>query len=114
MCKLFGHQQQKLFTDEVKLIYLFIQNFHVIFQESNYPNPFNPVTNLEFGISNLGFVTLKVYDVLGKEVATLVNDIRQPGNYTIEFDGSDLSSGIYFYKIEAGSFVQTKRMILLK
>ena len=80
----------------------------------NFPNPFNPVTHLEFGISDLGFVSLKVYDVLGKEVATLVNEIKQPGYYTIEFDGSDLSSGIYFYKIEAGSFVQTKRMILLK
>ncbi len=80
----------------------------------NYPNPFNPVTNLEFGISDLGFVSLKVFDILGKEVKTLVNEIKQPGIYKVVFDGSDLSSGIYFYKIEAGSFIQTKRMILLK
>ncbi len=80
----------------------------------NYPNPFNPVTNLEFGISNLGFVSLKIYDVSGKEIKTLVNEIKQPGMYKVEFDGSSLASGIYFYTIEAGSFKQTKRMLLLK
>ena len=85
-----------------------------IFLYQNYPNPFNPVTNLEFGISDLGFVSLKVYDALGQEVRTLANEIRSPGNYNVEFDGSDLPSGIYFYKLEAGDFVETKRMILLK
>jgi len=70
----------------------------------NYPNPFNPTTHMEFacpparqGISNLGFVSLKVYDLLGKEVATLVNENKLPGIYTIEFDGTNLSSGMYFY-----------------
>jgi len=82
--------------------------------KQNYPNPFNPTTNLEFGISELGFVSLKVYDLLGKEVRTLVNEIKPPGIYNVEFDGSNLASGIYFYKIEAGSFIQTKRMLLLK
>ncbi|MBK7255618.1 MAG: T9SS type A sorting domain-containing protein [Ignavibacteria bacterium] len=80
----------------------------------NYPNPFNPVTNLEFGISKLGFVSLKVFDVLGKEVVTLVNEKLSPGIYEAEFDGSSLSSGIYFYKLEAGDFIETKRMILIK
>jgi hypothetical protein len=80
----------------------------------NYPNPFNPATNLEFGISKLGFVSLKVYDVLGKEVMTLVNENRPPGRYSVTFDGSNLSSGIYFYKIESGDFVQVKRMALIK
>ena len=80
----------------------------------NYPNPFNPTTKLEFGISNLEFVSLKVYDALGKEVKTLVNEIKPAGRYKVEFDGSSLSSGVYYYKIEAGSFVQTKRMVLLK
>ena len=80
----------------------------------NYPNPFNPVTNLEFGISDLGFVSLKVYDVLGKEVKTLVNEIKPAGSYRIEFDGSNLNSGVYFYRLEAGDFVQTKRMLLIK
>jgi len=80
----------------------------------NYPNPFNPVTNLEFGISDLGFVSLKVYDILGKEVATLVNEKLSPGKYKVEFDGSALPSGIYFYRITAGEFTNTKRMMLVK
>ncbi|MBK8553184.1 MAG: T9SS type A sorting domain-containing protein [Ignavibacteria bacterium] len=80
----------------------------------NYPNPFNPSTNLEFGISDLGFVSLKVYDLNGRELQTLVNENLSPGNYKIKFDGSNLSSGIYFYKIIAGSYTETKQMILLK
>ncbi|MBS1516882.1 MAG: S8 family peptidase [Bacteroidetes bacterium] len=80
----------------------------------NYPNPFNPVTNVEFGISKLGFVSLKIYDVLGKEVATLVNENLIPGTYKYNFDASNLSSGIYFYRIKAGDFVQTRSMMLLK
>ena len=80
----------------------------------NYPNPFNPVTNLEFGISESGFVTLKVYDVLGNEVAVLVDENKAPGYYNIQFDGKNLSSGIYYYRLESSGFVQTKRMMLLK
>ena len=78
------------------------------FLMQNYPNPFNPVTNLEFGISDLGFVTLKVYDALGKVVKTLVNEYKPAGNYSLEFDGSDLPSGIYFYKLEAGDLRKQK------
>jgi hypothetical protein len=113
-------------TDHVKRIY--DQNFQSVLAvnnvsseipwrfelKQNYPNPFNPVTNLEFGISNLGFVSLKVYDALGKEVKTLVNEMKSPGIYRVDFDGSALSSGIYFYKLSTGSFSETKRMILLK
>ena len=80
----------------------------------NYPNPFNPVTHLEFGISNLGFVSLKVYDILGNQIETLVNEIKPAGYYDIEFNGSNLSSGIYYYKIEAGKFSQVKKMIMVK
>ena len=80
----------------------------------NYPNPFNPVTNLEFGISDLGFVSLRVYDALGKEVAVLVNENKNPGRYKVDFDGSGLTSGIYFYKLSIGGFSETKSMILLK
>ncbi len=80
----------------------------------NYPNPFNPSTNLEFGIPELGFVSLKVYDALGKVVKTLVNENKPAGYYNVEFDGNDLPSGIYFYRLEAGEFTLTKRMILLK
>ena len=82
----------------------------------NYPNPFNPTTNLEFGISELGFVSLKIYNALGKEVATIVNEVLAPGKYNYQFSTADyqLASGIYFYKLEAGGFVETKSMILLK
>jgi photosystem II stability/assembly factor-like uncharacterized protein len=80
----------------------------------NYPNPFNPVTHLEFGISDLGFVSLKVYDMMGKEIKTLVNEIKPAGNYKIEFDGSDLPSGVYYYKIESGNFTQVRKMLLIK
>jgi len=82
--------------------------------DQNYPNPFNPITiiNYELGITN--FVSLKVYDLLGKEVLTLVSENKQPGKYSVTFDGSNFASGIYFYKLEAGDFVQTRRMMLLK
>lgn len=80
----------------------------------NYPNPFNPVTNLEFGISNLRFVTLKVYDMLGKEVSTLVNEKLNPGTYKVEFDGSSLPGGVYFYRLTSGDFTDTRRMMLIK
>ncbi len=80
----------------------------------NYPNPFNPTTNLEFSISELGFVTLKIYDMTGKEIRTLVNEVKPAGRYSVVFDGSNLSSGIYYYKLESGAFSQVKRMILVK
>ena len=86
-------------------------NFYL---SQNYPNPFNPVTNLEFGISKLGFVSLRIYNMLGKEVATLVNEKQNAGSYNVRFDGSGLSSGMYYYKLESGSFTDTKKMILIK
>jgi choice-of-anchor B domain-containing protein len=80
----------------------------------NYPNPFNPKTNVEFQVASVEFVKLGVYDILGREVASLVNETKQPGVYTVSVDASGLSSGVYFYKLDAGSFSQTKRMVLLK
>ena len=80
----------------------------------NYPNPFNPTTHLKFGIGDLGFVSLKVYDLLGKEVATLVNEKLSPGSYSVEFDGSNLSSGMYFYKLTSNGFSEVKKMTFLK
>jgi len=82
--------------------------------EQNYPNPFNPSTQLEFGISDLGFVSLRVYDALGKEVVVLVNENLSPGFYEAVFDGSNYPSGIYYYKLEAGSFSKVRKMIMLK
>ncbi len=80
----------------------------------NYPNPFNPVTTINYSIAKSGQVTLKVYDVLGREVATLVNGFQPANNYRINFDASKLASGIYLYKLKAGEFIQTKKMILIK
>lgn len=80
----------------------------------NYPNPFNPITNIQYDLPKDNFVRIKVYDILGKEMAIIVNEFKTAGSYLISFDGSKLASGIYFYKIETKDFVQTKRMILLK
>ena len=80
----------------------------------NYPNPFNPSTVIKYSISSAGLVTLKIYDILGRKVTELVNEVKNPGNYEVKFDGSKLASGIYFYTLHAGSFYQTKKMMLLK
>ncbi len=80
----------------------------------NYPNPFNPSTMIEYSIANQQKVELKVYDVLGREVATLVNEIQNPGSYNVMFNAASLSSGIYFYKLVSGSYSDIKKMILVK
>lgn len=80
----------------------------------NYPNPFNPSTTISYQLPETGNVNIKVYDVLGKEVATLVNNEQRAGSYKVDFNGSSLASGIYYYQIRAGKFVETKKMILLK
>ncbi|MCC6253484.1 MAG: T9SS type A sorting domain-containing protein [Ignavibacteriaceae bacterium] len=80
----------------------------------NFPNPFNPVTRIRYSIPQSSFVTLKVYNILGKEISTLVNEEKSVGNYEVDFEGGNLTSGIYFYKIESGSFTDTKKFILLK
>jgi hypothetical protein len=80
----------------------------------NYPNPFNPVTNIRYDLQQDNFVTIRVYDVLGKEVVTLVNENKKAGKYLISFNGTGLSSGIYLYKIKAGEYEHTRRMTLLK
>ncbi|HQY53306.1 MAG TPA: T9SS type A sorting domain-containing protein [Ignavibacteria bacterium] len=90
---------------------LVIDNFKLY---QNYPNPFNPKTVISYELRVTGFAKLKVYDVLGNEVATLVNEKQSAGSYSMEFDGSGFASGVYFYKLEAGEFAETKRMILLK
>jgi len=92
--------------------YTEISNSFKLYQ--NYPNPFNPVTNLEFEISNSGFVSLKVYNILGKEVATVVKENLNPGTYRYSFNASELSSGLYFYTLSTQGFTETKRMILVK
>jgi hypothetical protein len=88
----------------------------------NYPNPFNPATTIKYSLPHVGtghapsvqIVKLVIYDVLGKEVATLVNEQQRPGSYKINFNASELSSGIYLYKLTAGSFTQSRKMIILR
>ncbi len=82
--------------------------------EQNYPNPFNPTTTISYSIKEKGLVTLRIFDVLGNEVKTLVNEEQEAGVYRLEFNASFFASGIYFYTLNAGEFVSTKKMILLK
>jgi len=82
--------------------------------DQNYPNPFNPVTKINFEIPKQGFVSLKIYDVLGREVKTLVNEVKSPGFYSVDFNGTELSSGVYFYRMESNGFTEIKRMMLIK
>lgn len=80
----------------------------------NYPNPFNPSTHLHFSLVSSQLTILKVYDVLGREVATLVNEMKEPGVHTVQWDASGMASGIYVYRLQSGSFVETKKMMLMR
>lgn len=82
--------------------------------DQNYPNPFNPSTTIKFMISDLGFTKLTIFDLLGNEIETLFNEELSAGEYEVEFDGNGFPSGIYFYQLSAGNFIQTRKMILLK
>jgi len=82
--------------------------------EQNYPNPFNPTTGIRYRVSGVSTVELAVYNILGQQVATLVNEVKQPGIYTVQFDASRVPSGVYFYRMKAGSFTSTRSMIVLK
>jgi len=88
-----------------------VRNFVLL---QNYPNPFNPTTKISWRSPISSWQTLKVYDILGKEVKTLVDEIRPAGNYEVDFDGADLPSGVYFYQLKAGNYIETKKMILMK
>jgi len=80
----------------------------------NYPNPFNPSTKINFAVPGNGFVNLTIYDVLGNEVTTLINEEKAAGSYEVDFNAEGLTSGIYFYTLSAGSFNETKKMVLLR
>ncbi len=88
-----------------------ISDYHL---SNNFPNPFNPTTKIKYQISELSFVSLKVFDVLGNEITTLINEEKPAGSFEVELDAAQLPSGIYFYRLQAGSFVETKKMVLMK
>ena len=88
-----------------------LTNFSLI---QNYPNPFNPTTKITYTLPEISFVTLKVYDLLGNEIATLVNEDKSAGRYEVSWDAKDYTSGIYFYQFRAKDFVETKKMLLIK
>ena len=113
------YNTQWTFTDPPPWNPVGIQNLSTTIPEKynlgqNYPNPFNPVTKIQFEIPESGFVSLTVYDMLGREVAVLVNDYETAGTYVVDFDGSNFSSGLYYYRIETGGYAEVRKMILLK
>ncbi|MEJ2055057.1 MAG: T9SS type A sorting domain-containing protein, partial [Calditrichaceae bacterium] len=88
-----------------------IRNFEL---HQNYPNPFNPVTKIKYSVPQNSYVTLKVYNILGQEVATLFEGVRNPGNYTAYFRAEGLSSGVYLYQLKSESYSETKKLMILK
>lgn len=105
-------QYDSIFTiTKVDIVEPVVEDYYL---SNAYPNPFNPTTNIGFRISDRRFVSLKVYDILGREIAELINEEKPEGNYAVEFNGNKLSSGVYFYRLQAGDFIQTKKMILLR
>ncbi len=106
-----GQPSKRTADDETK------ENTEQLFKYSlsaNYPNPFNPTTKIDYSIKSAGLVTLKIYGMLGTEVASLVNEIKEAGNYSVTYNASELPSGIYFYTLASGNFMATKKLILLK
>lgn len=85
-----------------------------MFINQNYPNPFNPATVISWQLAVVSYVDLSIYDLLGQKMCTLVSERQEAGNHKVEWDASGFTSGIYFYRIQAGDFVQTKRMLLIK
>ena len=105
----FGGQYE--YSDEIEVEVLGPLTFAL---EQNYPNPFNPSTIIKYSIPENGFVKLSVYNLVGEEVRVIVNEMLDAGFYEVTFNATDLPSGIYFYKLQAGSFVETKKMVLMK
>ncbi|MBD3341420.1 MAG: T9SS type A sorting domain-containing protein [Candidatus Lokiarchaeota archaeon] len=96
-------------SDEQAIQQPFVYNL-----DQNYPNPFNPYTNIRYTVPNEEKVTLKVFNIIGEEIATLINEKKQPGSYTVRFDASHLPSGIYIYQIKTQHFSRTKKMLLVR
>jgi hypothetical protein len=82
--------------------------------DQNYPNPFNPSTKITYSVSQESPVTIKVFDLIGQEIAVLVDDVKEPGSYSVSFDALGLSSGVYIYQMRAGNFTSVKKLSVLK
>ena len=82
--------------------------------EQNFPNPFNPTTSIRYSVPQSSHVALTIFDILGREIRTLINEVQSPGHYTVTFDGRDLASGVYFYRLTSGSFSATKKFVMVK
>jgi hypothetical protein len=82
--------------------------------DQNYPNPFNPATTISFTLPSKSFVSLKVFDILGREVATIISEEMSAGSYSRQWNAANMSSGIYFYRLQAGTFIETKKLVLLR
>ena len=109
---------RSIYSVDVSSIVVGVHNISQIAEtyslSQNYPNPFNPSTKIQFSIPKSGNVKIMVYDITGKEAKVLVNERKEIGQYEVEFNGSSLASGVYFYRIEAGDFREAKRMVLVK
>jgi len=116
LTEVFGYAYRRPLTDLVTSIHtklVTLPGDHALYQ--NYPNPFNATTKIKYDVLHSGFVTLKIYDILGNEIITLVNEEKQKGTYEVIYNADNLSSGVYFYDIEMGNdFSITKRMLLLR
>jgi len=99
-----------IFTGIIKIDNTIPKNYYL---SQNYPNPFNPTTKIDFNIPKSSYVTIKVYDILGREITTLINKELKPGRYTVDFNGNNLSSGVYIYVLKVNDFSEAKKMILL-
>jgi hypothetical protein len=100
-----------LLTGNVEIVSQTPTNFNL---SQNYPNPFNPTTKISYALPKSGIVTLRVYDILGRDIVTLVNEYKNAGNYTVDFTSSNYTSGVYFYKLEVNGISEVKKMLLLK
>jgi len=108
----FGTFETKDVVNGVEQVGSDIPNTYAL--EQSYPNPFNPTTMINFSVPESGLVTMKVFNILGQEVAELVNDVKAAGSYEVSFDASNLTTGMYIYKIQSGNFSSTKKMLLIK
>jgi len=111
----YGEENYKLNAENINAKHVqVLKEIPKEFSISNYPNPFNPTTTINYQLPEAGFVTIKVYDILGKEVSVLVNETKQAGYYNVNFDAGSLTSGIYIYSIQSNNFAQSKKMLLIR